>query len=603
MARLALSVRARARVAASLVAALVALPSFAPGVAFAQAAPDAKTSLANGNKAAGAKEWAKALAEFEASNRAAPSADAQEGVANALYQLKRDGEAHAAYTAWDKAYGAKAPPAKKTAVAARLKELEGRTGALVLELTGVPEGVVIAVDDKPVDRPAPGTPLRLAAGPHRVKVTKDGFLPFEQSPHVTAGASTNLAVKLEAQSGKGRLSVKEKSGKAVRVVVDGVDVGDAPWVGELDAGNHDVFVRAAGIASAPEKVSVERGKTRDLELSASSTTATLKITTSDGKGLIYIDGKLVGEGTFASEIPAGQHALRITRDGYDAFEEQIELKDKDTIARSITLNLASTVVAGEVQGEKTRLEGVYGGFNLLYTFLPSGMSHTMEKTCNSDIIAPGNPDAQRPSSLAGCEGVGGSSGGGLTGFIGYHWDPIGVELFLGGQYDQSSPTLTWAQADLDPGFGPNPARTEEYAVRRLGGFGAARIRLTLQTDKIRFSMAAGVGLSYRVMLMERDTRSTANPELRDVFVPDSQSYLSPILSVEPSVYYRLGQHTSIGLGLTLLVESPRAFDQTPTTNREQGHRLGLNGLDTPSYELASSTQIFFGPFVGMMFGP
>ena len=75
------------------------------------------------------------------------------------------------------------------------------------------------------------------------------------------------------------------------------------------------------MTAAPEKVTVERGKTKDVELVASASYATLKVGTSDGKGLVYLDDKLVGEGTFTSDVPSGPHSLRITREGYDPFEE------------------------------------------------------------------------------------------------------------------------------------------------------------------------------------------------------------------------------------------------------------------------------------------
>jgi hypothetical protein len=156
-----LSFRRRARAgrgavgSRSLVSALALLAlhsAVAPSVASAQA-PDAKTSLASGTKAAGAKDWSRAATEFEASNKAAPSADALEGLANAHYQQKNDAEAYAAYDAWLKTYGAKAPAAKKKAAEQRLGELAGRTGQLALEVNEA--GASISVDDKPM-----GTPRR-----------------------------------------------------------------------------------------------------------------------------------------------------------------------------------------------------------------------------------------------------------------------------------------------------------------------------------------------------------------------------------------------------------------------------------------------------------
>ena len=586
---------------AGVLAALFALQStLLAEAAFAQGASDAaKTSLANGTKAAGAKDWAKAATEFDASNKASNSADALEGLANAQFQQKRDTEAHAAYSEWLKLYVAKVP-GKKAGVEARLKDLDTRTGLLAIETTE--SGAAVSVDDKPMGVTPLAAPLRVAIGPHRVRVTKEGFLPFDQAPNVAVGVTSKVEVKLEAQGSKGRLVVKEKTGKPIRVLVDGVDMGDAPWSGEVEAGPHDVGGRAGALVATPEKVTVERGKTRDVELSASASSATLKVGTSDGKGLIYLDGKLVGEGTFTSDIPAGTHALRITREGYDPFEEQIALKDKETIARSITMKLSSKIETGTVQKDTRALEGIYGGFGLLMTFLPSGMNSSMQKTCDGD----------KPAELTSCNGQGGGIGGGITGFVGYHWDPVGVEIFAGAQYDQNSPTLNWAASSLDPGIGPDPARKEEFNIRRIGGFGIARVRLTLQGEKVRFSVAAGVGLSYRSLLLTRDTTTPAGG--KDAFVPDAESYLSPVLSVEPSIQYRIGPHTAIALGLSMLVESPRAFDQVPTTKQEAGHLLsnGKNaqgrdlppsGLTTPAYELATGTQVFIGPFIGMMFGP
>jgi hypothetical protein len=230
---------------------------------------------------------------------------------------------------------------------------------------------------------------------------------------------------------------------------------------------------------------------------------------------------------------------------------------------------------------------------LLLTFLPGGMKHSMQTTCQGD----------KPFELTSCSGEGGAVGGGLTGFLGYHWDPVGVELFMGGQYDQSSPTLNWAASSTDPGLGPDPARTEEFNVRRVGGFAIARIRLTLQGEKLRFSVAGGVGISYRSMLLTRDTTAIANRAFRDAFVPDAEGYLSPALSLEPSLQYRIGRATALSLGFSVLVESPRAFDQIPTTTQVGGNSLGPSGLTTPAYQLATGTQVFVGPTLGMMFGP
>ncbi|MBX3185903.1 MAG: PEGA domain-containing protein [Labilithrix sp.] len=580
------------RCAAVVFAAMIAVQSsLVPTLAFAQA-PDAKTSLANGDKAARAKDWTGALKEYEAANKAAPSAEALEGMANAYVQLKRDGEAYAAYDEYLKTYGAKVPAAKKAAAEARLKELAARTGALALE--NVEAGAAVAIDDAPYGTTPLAGPIRLSAGPHRVRITKEGFVPFDQAPNITAGATTSLPVKLEAATTKGRLSVREKNDKPIRVLVDGVDMGDAPWSGEVEAGAHDVGGRGGALVAAPEKVTVERGKTREVELVASSSSATLKISTNDGKGLVYIDGKLVGEGTFSADVPAGQHTIKITREGYDPFEETIDLKDKETLSRSVTLTLVSKIETGPLQKEARPLEGLYGGFGLMPVFQPGGASSSMQRSCES---------ATKPAELSACDSGWGGAGGGLNGFIGYHWDPVGIELFGGGQYDHSGNTLSWAASSVDPGIGPDPARTEAFDLHRIGAFGAARIRVTFQGEKLRFTFAAGVGLAFKAMILTRESQVIANSAIRNVHVPDGQSYLSPLVSLEPTMHYRLGPHTSVGLGLAILIESPNSFNQIPTTPQDGSLRLGPSGHTTPPYEMARGPQVFVGPTIGMMFGP
>src|SRR5262245_11692389 len=64
--------------------------------AWAQAT-DAKAQIAEGDKAARAKDWSKARDAYAAAYKAAPSAAALEGLANAEFQAKHETEAYAAY--------------------------------------------------------------------------------------------------------------------------------------------------------------------------------------------------------------------------------------------------------------------------------------------------------------------------------------------------------------------------------------------------------------------------------------------------------------------------------------------------------------------------
>lgn len=576
--------------------AVLAIGFVGSNPALAQTSPDAKAALADGDRAAKSKDWTTAARFYENANKAAPSAEALEGAANAYYSGGHLGDAHAAYTDWLARYGATAAAAKKTQAEARVKELVAKTGAVTLTVSE--PGATILVDDRPAGTSPLAQPLRAANGTRKIKVTKDGFAPFEQSVNVSTSGPSTVTVNLVGTSAKGKITVKEQGGKAVRILVDGVDMGDAPWTGDVEPGPHEISLRAMGLAAAPQRITVERGRSQELTLVASNASAPVKLGTNDGKGLVYLDDKVVGEGTFSGDVPAGAHKLKITRDGYDTFEEDILVKDKEPYSRTVTLKINNVVTTGEVK-EFERFDGVFGGFTLAPLWTPGGTGSSIQSDCA----------AKATPTLASCETPSGF-GGGVGGYVGYSWDPVGIEFYGALQYDQRTLKNDWNAASTDPGFGPDPARFEAFHIRRIGGMGIARVRLQYHPKPwLRLSFAGGAGISYRAMHLERNTTSKAASEAdvqRDTFSSNSVGYWSPVVSLEPSVSYRVTRTMAVQVGMQIFLDAPATFlngKNNPSTNAEGNHALGARGLATPSYQLASDMQVFIGPFVGMQFGP
>ncbi|MFO0668436.1 MAG: PEGA domain-containing protein [Polyangiaceae bacterium] len=388
--------------------ALVALP----GGALAQPA-SAKEALANADKAAKAKDWAKAQSEYRAAYQAAPTAQALNGLASASYELGAWGEAYEAYDEFLKTYPDAMGRGAKALAEKRVKELDAKTGALTILVNE--SGADVSLDDKKIGASPVRALIRVGTGSHSLKVSKAGFAAFEKSVDVAPGAKVSVDVNLVKGAKTGKLTVKEAGGQAVRVFVDNVDMGPAPWTGDVDPGSHQVRVQSGTLGSTSQKVEVEAGKTGEVTIAATSASGRLSIATSDGLGVIYVDGKVVGEGQFSGDVPAGSHDVRITREGFVPFEKRYEVGDKQSVSETVPLKTAGQSLDAVKVEEERAFYGMYGGFGLLGGIGVGGLGSSLDLTSDS---------CQKTLGAVSCD-TPGPMGGGAFGYVGFTWLPVG----------------------------------------------------------------------------------------------------------------------------------------------------------------------------------
>lgn len=564
---------------------------------------DAKAAMASADKAARAKDWAKAQADYAAAYRAAPSAQALNGLAGASYELKSWGEAYEQYDEFLKTYPDAMGKTVRGQAEKRLKELEAKTGALTITVNE--SGAAVSVDDKPMGQSPVRALLRVAIGPHRVHVAKPGFAAFDKTVDVAAGAKVPVDANLTRESKTGKLVVKEISGQQVRVVIDNVDMGPAPWEGEVAPGSHEVRVRGANVGSTVQRVEIEAGKAAEVVMTASSAMGHLDVSTSDGMGNIYVDGKLVGEGHYAADLPSGTHDIHVTREGFVAYDKRVELADRQSLSETVTLRTAGQSLQGVKVEEDRPFYGTYGGFGLLGAVELGGMGNSLDSSDQSCKTL-GAKSCDTP----------GPMGGGVFGYFGFTWLPVGVELFLGGLFDATTQKAEFAAPDLANRAVLGPARTEEFTFLRFGGVAAIRARATLDGRTIRASFAVGPGIAYKQMAMQRKTSTPDGYAERYVpedgkanqeGVANNLSYTSPALTGDLAVHWRFGQTTALSVGVLAWIES--AGNQVVAQSDRQrflvSEATGAQPLHipTPRYELASGAQFFLGPYLGLMFGP
>ncbi len=557
--------------------------------ASAQNAGKAQTFLVEGEAAAKKGDWKAALAAFEKAHEANPSGPTAVRVAGALYELGKLLEAHEAYQRALDEHGGSLFGADKKKAQERLEELAKKIGTLEVRVSE-PDAQV-RIDDEVVGT-SPLPTRKIAAGEHTLEVTKAGFSPVSQTIDVAAGdETTKVEVQLKAVSTMGKVSVSVSGGEGLVVVIDGNEVGPAPYTGELEPGEHDIEARSGSQRAPAKKVTVEEGETTSVELVAGATTGKVEVRIKDEEGSVFVDGEKVGDGNWSGEIPVGEHVLKVTRSGYEPFEKTITVSAADVQVETVVLRKAAEgdTLAAQDEGDWT-FDGLYGGIKLSGSFFPIGTGNSLEDSCDS--LGATSCDSGFPA------------GGSIAGYLGYAFAPLGFEALLLAGGDVTSPTASFdgvTGSEINP-LVAAPAREEKFTLGRVGGGGAFRVRVLVPIDRFRVTGAVGAGLAYRHMLMARNT--TAESGATNKYT-DNTGYITPVLSMELAGQVRIAGNTALAVGLDLWLEhAPSTTRSEPSGSQALLQEGQLpSPLFTPAYDLATGTQLYLGPFVGLQFGP
>ncbi len=550
----------------------------------------ATTELAAGDKATRAKDFAGALTHYQAANQAVPSARAEMGVADALYNQGKLGESYETYADVEQTYGPKLGAAEKGLATKRMKEMALKTGWLSIRVSE--PGAEVDVDGASIgNSPVPAL-KRVAVGPHAVHITKAGFQPFDASTNVPADDKAILEATLAPAAQQGHVVVHASGTEPLRVLVDGVDVGATPWEGDLAPGQHTISGRSSSSTAEAQTVQITAGSKTAIDLVSSATAAHLQIRTNDGKGIIYVDGVVKGEGAFEGDVAPGPHTFVVSREGYERFERSVTLAERQTDAETVTLQTLKTTSTSGQEGERP-YEGLYGGFGLNGMFGVGGLGTTLETNCSTL----GAASCDTPNAL----------GGGAFGYVGWTWNPVGFELAVAGLVDSANQKATFngSTSSASGVPGATPARTESFSFLRAGGMAALRARVAVQGRLWRVTGAGGVGFSYREMVMERDA-SSSTPVQPSKYGPFNVGYYSPAISAEAAYQLRVSPTLALALGLEFWADSASIGGNNQVPATQQSSPITGSGkvpIPTPSYTLANGAQVMLGPFLGMQFGP
>jgi hypothetical protein len=243
--------------------------------------------------------------------------------------------------------------------------LEPFTAKLTVKVSE--EGADVTVDGESVGASPLAAPVVIDIGERHVRVTKEGFLPFEKAIPI-GGAEATVDVKLDKFVHEGRLTVNAPP--SATVFLDDKPIGTGKIELSVPSGGHQIRITAPGMRPYQSEVLIQdkEGRTLDVTLETLELPR-LRVAVGCGDldpkgpddGLVaYLDGNDVlppsgvkkswdaerNDNVFRyAEYPvtAGQHALRI------------RIRDCKSLEHTITVDQAGDDVVGALELDKSLL--------------------------------------------------------------------------------------------------------------------------------------------------------------------------------------------------------------------------------------------------------
>jgi len=269
------------------------------------------------------RDWSGALNEFLASRKLFATRSATRNAGIALRELGRHAEALEMYEALEQEFSNSTPPKQLAATRAEEAALRQRVGHV--ELRNTIEGTAVSIDGKSYGTVPLTRRLWLDSGVHMLRLSKDGFEIAEHQIRITPGASTEVSARLRALEGKGILAVREVNGEPLDVVVDGANMGSAPWRGALSVGRHSVLLRGSGRGTLPVAVQVSLLRVTNVQLKSIPLDSGVVIVPTPESATLFVDGTFVGSGAWHGLLPGGLHRIEALAPGYQAFAAEVRI--------------------------------------------------------------------------------------------------------------------------------------------------------------------------------------------------------------------------------------------------------------------------------------
>ncbi len=233
----------------------------------------------------------------------------------------------------------------------------------------------LTVDDYVVGKTPFTAPVRIDVGKHTLRLVKTGFVDATQSVDVASGATTPVTFKLDPVSKTALVTVTVGGAPSATVLVDGRDVGLAPFKGELSADKHTIEARSPGYLTVGQTIDVQYKQPMSLmlTLSAERHTGRLRIVAPEGAD-IAVDERAVGATSWEGVVSSsGGHQIVVRKPGFQTYSTEVFVADDQLREVNVPLNreVSTNWVAWSVGTLVVVTGGIVAGY---FVFKPTQAS-------------------------------------------------------------------------------------------------------------------------------------------------------------------------------------------------------------------------------------
>ncbi|WP_317933446.1 PEGA domain-containing protein [Halioxenophilus sp. WMMB6] len=189
-----------------------------------------------------------------------------------------------------------------------------------ITLASEPSGAEIVLDDE-VLGVTPAT-VEILAGDKELTLQMAGFKPKLYPLTIEPQVAQDLGV-IQLDKIDGLLAINSKPSGA-SVTINGQYVGQTPIEAPVEPGRGlSLYLFKDGYQSAARSVDVASGKTTQVAVDLQVLLGQVTIKAAPEDALLYVDGRLSGRANQTLNLPARQHQVKISRDGYVDFTTTI----------------------------------------------------------------------------------------------------------------------------------------------------------------------------------------------------------------------------------------------------------------------------------------